>query len=792
VRCALALACCAALLGGATPAAASTPWRAAGPAAPLTSLAFANVAGSARVYAGSARHWWRSDDDGGTWTPVAGGPYPGGPACQLRASPANPDVLYTGCGSVSLDAGAHWTYIAAIGGAPQIDGAGTLYWIDANNSRSALHRCTPDGASCVTITIPESYGLLVDPASAGLLVNEPGGGGFSVSSDGGATWSAARTLPADVLQWGLSFDGRVPGKLIALGQNSTPARVMSVSPDAGLTWSPRRVLPLAHESTDDLTALAGGSGSARRTWLQGSHDAAWTSDDGATFHVVHTPFLYGGLTVDPNDGTHVFLGDGTRLLESRDAGATWALRNSLRFGALDDTRAPIAGSGSTLYALRGGVAFVSGDAGLTWTIPGELLDVKLSGLVASRDDPRIAYAYGATATSAGFWRTVDGGLTWQARTVPPAGTFSTVGWVESGHPDWVFMGETGSLPITASHDGGQTWFSIPIESMCLFVVTIPGSQSRGTASCGPLLAVNPLRPPWAQAFDAVEYVQLDAGSGIMVATSVLGRVNADWSFSPACSPLSRPGACGQIVSYSGVSTDAWIGGGHVTYAYSDGQSVWAEPEGGRWWRLAAPAGSEASTGPAPVLLLSHSQLIANGLSIPLQAPDVGVPTLTLVSGPLHCTTTVPADVADLTYVWRRDGAVIAGTAADHVIVPADEGHALGCTATASNAWGATTASSGTFRVAVTGAAGERRRLTLTGTAGVGSLLRCGATRGIGWLRGATLLKGLHGRTYRVLARDEGHALACQSHPAGEPLARSAAVRIPAPHGGRAALVSVSP
>ena len=95
-------------------------------------------------------------------------------------------------------------------------------------------------------------------------------------------------------------------------------------------------MPLPHETSDNTSALSGGSGSLRRTWLQSSHDAAWTADDGVTFHAVHLPFLYGLLTVDPNDGTHIFLGDGLRLLESHDSGGSWTLRNASRFGPIRD------------------------------------------------------------------------------------------------------------------------------------------------------------------------------------------------------------------------------------------------------------------------------------------------------------------------------------------------------------------------------------------------------------------------------------------------------------------------
>jgi hypothetical protein len=784
MRRALVLACFVALVVCASPAAAATPWRAAGPPSPLTSIAFSNIAGSARVYARSASRWWRSDDDGATWTATAGGSSSSN--CDLRASPANPDVVYSGCGTVSSDAGGHWAGLPTIEGSPSIDAAGTLYWVDQPNARDL--RCTPDGLSCATITPPDSFGLLVDPASAAVLATNVSGG-IAVSSDAGASWSAPRALPADLLDAQVSFDGRVPRKLIAVGLNASPMRVVSISLDAGLTWSARRLVPLPHETSDDRSARSGGTGSQRRTWLQSSHDAAWTADDGVTFHAVHMPFLNGALTVDPNDGAHLFLSDGIRLLESRDSGASWALRNSSLFGSLRDSSGALSGSGSTLYAASGGVAFVSGDAGLTWTVPPDLVDAKLTGLVASRDDPRVAYASGSSGNAAGFWQTVDGGTTWVTRTVPPA-PYAPVGWIEPGHPDWVFLGESGSLPVAASHDGGRSWFSEPIASMCLFSVAVPANQTHGTATCGPLLATDPQRAPWDQAFDAVQYVQLDAGAGVMIATSVLGRVNADWSFDAVCAPTTKPGTCSAIVSYTGVRTDAWIGGGHITYAYYDGSSLWAMRDSTRWWRLPPPPGSDAGVPGGPLLPLSHSQLIANGLLVTLEAPDVGVPKLSLVSGPLHCSTALLPDVAALAYGWRRDGAVIAGTTADHTIVAADEGHALGCTVTASNAWGSTTGSSATYRVAITGTAGSRR-LALTGHAFAGSLLHCGATQRIDWLRDGHAIKGQHARTFRVRPGDEGHALACRSRTASETLA-SLPLHVPRARGGEALALLVTP
>ena len=109
------------------------PWRLIGPPAPLTSLAFTAAAGSGRVYAKAGGTWLRSDDHGATWT--AGSD----PVCDLRVAPANPDAVYSGCGQVSLDGGAHLECAPCLGhrcaarARPRSTPLGALYEIDTGH-----------------------------------------------------------------------------------------------------------------------------------------------------------------------------------------------------------------------------------------------------------------------------------------------------------------------------------------------------------------------------------------------------------------------------------------------------------------------------------------------------------------------------------------------------------------------------------------------------------------------------------------------------------------------------------
>jgi hypothetical protein len=794
----VALACALALALGTPAAQAATPWKLIGPPAPLTSIAFAPAAASARVYAKAAGTWWRSDDHGASWTrgPDA--------VCDLRVAPADPDTVYSGCGQVSRDGGAHWSSLPrfiGITGSPQIDRSGALYWVEPGTT--SLLRCAADGSSCTQTSIPGSA-VQVDPASSGLILTGSGNDGLSVSHDGGATWSL-HAWPAGTHAATVSFDGQIPGKLLLVGYDDVNAHAYRVSTDAGTSWGPVRSLPLAGDSA---LVAAGGDGASHRVWLEWGTAAVWTADDGATFHSVTMPMSQGGLTIDPRDGGHVFSGDAQQLWETHDAGATWTRRNSPSFGHLRYEN--LSGSGTALYATTERLAWFSHDAGQSWALAAGLNTVRVAALQASRDDPRVAYAAG-TGAAAGFWQTVDGGQTWAARATPTlAGGLAwdpSIAWIQSGHPDWVFAPSAPAPAVLASHDGGRTWAPEPLAGTCAFAVAwAPGSTTQGMASCGgaSLFAIDPVRAPWDQAFDAAQFLIPDqSGGGELITTQPMGSVAAGWAFTTACPP-ERSSLCSFTPGYASPSHDVWVGGGHVTWVSSANRAsgVWAKVDDGRWWRLSPPPGSEAATPDpssepqwGPVVALSHSAVIANGLLVPLASPAAAPPLVALQGPSLFCTTTLTADDADLSYAWLRDGAAIAGARTDHPFVPADLGHALTCVVTATNAWGTTRLTSDPYGVPLTapiapgaGSSSARARLSLTGLASVGRLLHCGGTVHIDWLRDGHAVARRHARTYAVRAADEGHTLACRTRRADGAFAQSPAVRVPKSHGGRARVI----
>lgn len=719
------------------PASAATPFRPVGPPGPLMQITFAPAPGSARVYGATRNDFWRSDDKGRTWTKV--GYVPSSPfTCSYSVSPLDQDRVYTGCGGMSRDGGRTWDWVPVLDNTPQIDAAGTLYSLEYN-THGLVHRCTPDMASCANVLLPGADQFKVDPASSGLLVD-----GLQRSADGGATWSPF-PLPATMVDANLSFDGRTPGKLLASGRDIDGHELFAASPNAGASWGPTRAVPLPAQNENASLVQAGGAGAQRRVWISTASGVVWTADDGVTFHAAQM----GGLAIDPDDGSHAFASDFSLFFETHDTGVSWTLRNATQFGY--DEFQSFTGSGSTLYVIVANVLWGTHDMGLTWAPVPALFGAKVSSVLASRDDPRIAYALGGLGGAGFFWQTTDGGATWVAHAPPP--NFSSIDWIQGGHPDWVLAGQE------ESHDGGATWTYV--DSLHPF----GDADHRVTPS-----------------------ILIDSSTGARYATEPFGRIAADGSIAKVCPP--------QDTSCQGIlyGDDAWIQGGHATVAMRtrDGK-LWAMRDGGRWWRMALPPGNYGTqiigdlTAPGPnayFAVIGHSYVVSNGILIPLEAPSLPAPSLTATATVAHCATTLTADDADIAYSWRRDGVSLAGgTGPDRAIVVADRGRSLACTVTATNAWGSASAASAAYRVPGTASS----RLKLRGSARIGERLRCSATVRVSWLRDGRALRNRHARTYRVGAADEGHALACQSKAGDGTLARSPALRVPKARGGAALL-----
>ena len=284
--------------------------------------------------------------------------------------------------------------------------------------------------------------IAVDPANPDRLWVSTHGGGVWRSTDGGASWQLAgaeladRVVPYVVLQPGTSV-------LWAGVESSTLAR----SKDGGKTWE-----WISNDLTDTpyRPAFAGKS-----IWVPASNLHQRSTDGGAKW----TDFRVAGGDVrtfafHPKDAKTIWAG-GTNgrsgLWKSTDGGASWKTigkglpQSNTAYLVLVDPEQP-----DTLYmkSFRGGYA--SSDGGENWTpFGGAVADVELESLTLAG---KALFA----GTEKGFFRSADGGESWQRIGGGlPRFIVSAVA-VHPSNPDVMWAGAS-SAGVWKTTDGGKTW-----------------------------------------------------------------------------------------------------------------------------------------------------------------------------------------------------------------------------------------------------------------------------------------------------------------------------------------------
>ena len=181
------------------------------------------------------------------------------------------------------------------------------------------------GNTWMPLPIPSSLiqSFTVDPSNDRNVYAAAFDTGVFKSTDGGATWTAAGTLPP-CNDCGLS-PGQLATRRVWVDPNSPNvvfvfyASALARSDDGGATW--QTVGP-----SDDGVDLNFDATNPGVIYIFTAHDGALRSnDDGQTFHSVSLPV--GSLIADPNQpGRLLGNGSGT-IFESTDDGATWTARS---------------------------------------------------------------------------------------------------------------------------------------------------------------------------------------------------------------------------------------------------------------------------------------------------------------------------------------------------------------------------------------------------------------------------------------------------------------------------------
>ena len=351
----------------------SLHWRSIGPFRGGRTRAVAGVPSQPNVFyiAQVNGGVWKTDDFGGTWTPIFDDQPTGSVGC-IAVAPSDPNIIYVGSGEglqrpdlsvgdgiyKSSDAGKTWTHLGLREGQqiPQIavdprDAnriivavAGHPY---AANPERGIFRSTDGGRTFEKVLYKdENVGgadVIFDPtnpdvAYAALWEARQGpwenaawngtGGGVYKSTDNGKTWrQLSGGLPENIIQANIAIAPSTPNRLFASVALS-PGLVIYRSDDAGETWT--RI------TTDPRPAgrIGGGDLAVIRVdpknpdVVYSASVVSWKSIDGGktwtAFRGAPGGDDYQNVWVNPNNGEVIILGSDQGAIITVNGGKTWS------------------------------------------------------------------------------------------------------------------------------------------------------------------------------------------------------------------------------------------------------------------------------------------------------------------------------------------------------------------------------------------------------------------------------------------------------------------------------------
>lgn len=418
----------------------------------------------------------------------------------------------------------------------------------------------------------------------------------------------------------------------------------------------------------------------------------------------------------------------------------------------------------------------------------------------------------------GTWKGSPSGFAyqWLRAGAPIAGAAGTTYTLVSAD-----IGQTMACKVTATNSYGSSESTSASTSAVLPLAPTNSAlpQVTGTAQVGQLLSCS--QGTWTSSPTSYTYVWLRSGSVIAGATGTTYLADsADQGQTLACRvSATNAGGTGVATSASTASVipgppansfapqitgtvqvgqtlscsqGTWVGSPtSYTYTWLRAGSVIAGATASTYLISAADQGNAlvcrvTATGPGGT---GSADSAATSAVLPAAPTNSAVPVITgtpQVGQTLACSTgTWTNSPSSYSYAWLRAGSVISGAAtSNYTAVVADQGSALSCRVTATNAGGSGTATSAATAGVLVAAPTNTASPTVTGTAQVGQMLTC--TPGTwtdspsyvyAWLRAGTPISGATSTTYTAVSADENTALSCRvtaTNAGGSTVATSAA------------------
>jgi photosystem II stability/assembly factor-like uncharacterized protein len=250
-----------------------------------------------------------------------------------------------------------------------------------------LFKSTDAGESWRLASKVRIYRLVIDPVNTATLYGT-GAEGMMKSSDGGSRWVSVNTgLPSMFSTFQLLIDPLQPANLYVTGFGFFAAdQTANDGPGRQAFGSLQEPPPTPH-------------------YFFRSTNAGATWEEVRSLSLFQTP---GGLAIDPQNPSRLFLNSAGLLYRTQDGGATWSVINSRAFFAplVVDPKTP-----GTLYGVGLGVA-KSTDDGRTWVDNKNGLPEHpgIRGLFVVPTTPTTLYA----GTRDGIFKSTDAGVNWEA------------------------------------------------------------------------------------------------------------------------------------------------------------------------------------------------------------------------------------------------------------------------------------------------------------------------------------------------------------------------------------------
>ena len=437
-----------------------------GPYAQNISTVMVGIGTPRLLYAGLTNgETYRSTDAGTTWVRIS--IIPGGPA--IRSFAQNPDSTHriyaaTDGGIFASDNGGHtWRNLTVDTAATRprgarviafdpwktnvlyagLEGGGIVKSVDEGATWTAAN-----GTADLRLMTGDVYDIEVDASRPDYVYAALSGTGVIRSTDAGSTWTrlTEEFTPTSAQVTRIAIH---PGSKETLAYGTTSGAI-SRSINAGRTWSPSktsaegdRISTFAPDPGNPEVLYAGsGKGILRST----DFGTSWSSIQG-TLPGIDCAVVASGTS----EGTLLFAyGEGIGLQRSEDGAVTWRHADAGLGGSTVSLIGLVPKSGR-LFACVGNTILTYERKSASW-IPsgGEVPGDAITSLAFDPDAPTTLFA----ATSAGAFKSSDGGLSWVSAT---RGLRSSPDFIDA-HP-WIHtrMFMSGEEGLSVSTNKGRSW-----------------------------------------------------------------------------------------------------------------------------------------------------------------------------------------------------------------------------------------------------------------------------------------------------------------------------------------------